>query len=202
MFFYRSRGANFNIFQVDDDAEECSYFNKSTKKAMWIPQSGSKVYLRPKELSIGESQYQLVSDKGMAVSRSCVVFNEKYDTDEKRKKAVENLSRYLNAVARRQHYEYDVACKKYRISRREWKIAVVKREWLTRKNHKLFRPGTTTNTVNCARRKGELDNQREEDGDFPLHYLGDPAHLVATSKDGQKVLPTNASKHISLEGEA
>lgn len=182
--FLSKQGANFIVPQVDDDAKECFYFDESTKESMWISQSGSSVYLRLKEYDIGDSRYQIFSE-GMAVSPSCVIFNEKFDTEEKRQKVAENLNKQIQSQIQRQRDEYKKACKDYRINRRNWEIAVVRREWFTRKNYKLFRPGTTAMMVNAAIRKGEVENYLEEDGAFPLHYLGASEHVVATSNDGK-----------------
>ena len=50
-----------------------------------ISQSCSTVHLRLKEFD--DFRYQPVSEKGMAINPSCVIFHDKCDTEDKRKVA-------------------------------------------------------------------------------------------------------------------
>ena len=182
--------------------KNASISTKARRRACGYPRAVQVCsYLRLKGYDIGDSRYQLISE-GMAVSPSCVIFNEKCDTEEKRKKVAENMNKEIESQDQRQREEYVEACKEYRINRRQWEIGVVRNEWFARKNYKLFRPGTTARMVNAALEKGEADNQLEVDRVFPLYYLGAPERVVATSIHEKKMLPTPSSKDISLQNEA
>lgn len=138
----------------------------------------------------------------MAVSVSCVIFSDNCITEGRRKKLAENMNEELEGVIKRQRNVYKEACKNYRIIWRVWEMAVVQKERFTREIHKLFRPGTTDFMLRAALRKRAADNLREHEGAFLWQYLGVAERHIAKSKDGKELLPTTASRHISLQNEA
>ena len=148
---------------VCDDMIEDRKRRNQERILSWRSWSGNTARLRITSVC---GRYDIIDKIGSHVQATSVVYYPPFDTKEKRDAKADTMFDMYKITRVKNKETYSRVMRDWQKNQRSWETNLIEHKFFNRQNLKIFRSGTTADTIRAAIFLAKEDNRREEEGFF------------------------------------